>query len=241
MKKWLLLLLLNFSLVFTAWSQEFGNRITIGVVADSRDFEIINQMVEGIRSETSQILGSGYTLVMPEENVRFCDWQLNQAQQILGDFLADPDIEVVVGVGIVSSAVLGRGGPYPKPVIAANVINPKLQEIPLTLNGTSGVKNLTYSLSPFSPERDIEVFRTVHPFQKLGIMIRDVYSGQNLSVLQRQLAEIMERYEISYQMIPTGSDVLAAVNSIPGDVDAIYIAPVMFDDQTKTANVSSID
>lgn len=101
MKKLLLLLLLSLSLTLSVLGQEFGKRITIGVVADSRDFKLITGMVEDIRSETSEILGSSYTLVMPEENVRYCDWQLDQAQQILNDYLADPDIEIVVGVRFV--------------------------------------------------------------------------------------------------------------------------------------------
>ncbi len=233
MKNWLSLVVFNLIILLPASGQELGNRISVGIVADSRDFAVITGMVADIRSETSEILGNSYKLEIREENIRYCDWQLERARQILKDYLDDPDIEIVVGVGIVSSAVLGRGGPYPKPVIAANVINPKLQEIPLTLNGTSGVKNLSYSLSPFSPERDIEVFQTIFSFKRLGVLIRDVYATQSLAVLQRTLAEIMGSYGISYQMIPIGPDVVDAVRNIPNEVDAIYIAPVMFDDKTK--------
>ena len=54
--------------------------------------------------------------------------------------------------------------PMKKPVIAVTVINTQVQKVPITVDGTSGVKNLTYLELPYSPVRDIEVFHNMTNF-----------------------------------------------------------------------------
>ena len=50
------------------------------------------------------------------------------------------------------------------------VIDPEVQKIPVTVEGTSGVHNLTYVMFPQSLEAELETFHTLYPYKRIALV-----------------------------------------------------------------------
>jgi len=218
----------------TVTGQEFGKNIRIGVVADSKDYELIPNLIELIRKESQEVMGSSYNIRMDEEHVLYSEWSNAKIKENILSHLQNDEIELIIGVGVLASAELARSGPYSKPVIAANVLNPQLQDLPLTLSNTTGVKNLNYVLTPFSPARDLEVFYSIYPFKNIALLMREEILSES-DVVQKRVGAVFSNIDAEYEIIPVGSDVDAAISSISEDVDAVYYMALFYSDEQKQA------
>lgn len=145
---------------------------------------------------------------------------------------ADPEVDIVISLGAMSSGVLAELKNYSKPSIASVIIDSEIQQIPLTAAGTSGITNFTYIQSPFSMERDIKSLYRLQPFKKIGIV-----GGSNLINYLPFLGQIMENVctelDAAFQIIPYQTSVESTLSQIDPIIDAIYFLPV-YDEMTQT-------
>jgi len=95
---------------------QFGDKIEVGVVADS-DNLTVRAILNAIEKETEALLGNK-EFDVDSENILFSQWKSERALQHLNNHMQNGDIELIIGVGAVSSDVLASNGPYEKPVIA---------------------------------------------------------------------------------------------------------------------------
>jgi len=145
---------------------------------------------------------------------------------------SDPSIDIVISLGAMSSGVMSGMKNYTKPSIASIIIDSKIQQIPLTEEGTSGIENFTYIQSPFSMERDINSLYRLKEFKKLGIV-----GGSNLinylPFLDQIMGNVCTKLGTDFTIIPYTTSVETTLAKIPADVDAIYFLPV-YDEMTPT-------
>ena len=144
---------------------------------------------------------------------------------------ADPEVDIVISLGAMSSGLMAGFKSYAKPSIASVIIDSKIQQIPLTNEGTSGVENFTYVQSPFSMERDINSLYRLKKFKKIGIV-----GGSNLINYLPFLDELIEnvctKLDADFAIIPYEISVDNTLSKISSDVDAIYFLPV-YDEMTE--------
>ena len=163
--------------------------------------------------------------------IEHTDFDIVKMQAAYEAAYKDPAIDIVISLGAMSSGVMSGFKNYSKPSIASVIIDNEIQEIPLTKEGTSGVKNFTYIQSPFSMERDIKSLHRLKTFQKLGIV-----GGSNLidymPFLDQLVGNVCTELGAKFTIIPYKSSVETTLAKIPTDVDAIYFLPV-YDEMTE--------
>lgn len=237
MNKFIAGILLTISLVATTQSIKAQTKktIAIGVVADG-DWPGMQRFIKTLRNETRRLLQSQYKVSLAPSNMLYSQWQPKTIQQNIRQMLKRPDIDVVIGIGPLTSHILASNGACPKPVIATTIINPQLQKLPLSTQNTSGVNNLTYLVSPYVPKRDLEVFHNLYPFKKVGILLSEEIM-QAMPFVKTYFEQKTKEIGTNYQLISTGTKAQAVLNKLDKnkDLDAIYLGAIfrMSDKETQ--------
>ncbi|WP_198661674.1 TolC family protein [Lewinella sp. IMCC34183] len=125
------------------------------------------------------------------------------------------EADVVIGTGIASSQALLDRGDYPKPTIAAIVVDPTA---PRDSVG-SGVPNLTYVRSPFNIERDLDTLARLRDYGQLTVVTTENFREP----LSRQLAGYRGAEVTVIAARPTAA---ATEALIPAGTEAVYFTPV---------------
>ena len=102
-------------------------------------------------------------------------------EAVIDRLLADPEVDLLLALGVLSSNELALRGPLPKPVFAPFVFSRGLQGIPsevlerpLSRPGeverirVSGIPNLSYVEFGADPVQDITQLQEITPFSRLG-------------------------------------------------------------------------
>ena len=149
------LILIICLLLHPAYGQK---EVNLGVLIDCENPQSV-QFAEKILEEARVLLGSKPVLVLKEENILYSDCNVDKVIENFKKLLSDENIDMVLGMNVIGSHIMARGGPYEKPVVATVILNVQAQEIPITRKNASGIKNLSYLELPVSPIRDIEIFQ----------------------------------------------------------------------------------
>ena len=172
-----------------------------------------------------EVVGTDAPVSFPPGKYMIGDWTLATVHAIDDKLLADPEVDMVIGMGVIVSQDLATRGPLPKPVIAPVVIDCERQHIPLK-NGTSGVKNLNYLVYPTTFVRDLQVFRDIIPIRKLVNISSKAYE-EVLPLPAVSLPQLGRRLglEVTECFIDTSAD--EVLNILPKDADAVFIEPIL--------------
>ncbi len=169
------------------------------------------------------------TLTEGEFDVRFearhqvvADWTLAGVEAGGDRLLADPEVDLIVGLGVLASHTFCCRGSLEKPVIAPLVIDVDVQGFEL-VDGHSGVTNLNFMAMPDTVAQDLVTFKSIVPFRKLAMLsnaaFQEAIFARNDEVRERARQEL----GVGLVMIPVGDSVSAVLAQIPGDVDAVYL------------------
>ena len=211
------------------YSQGSDRATKIGVIADFQQPEI-EQLIDKIKNESQALLGNQYALDFGSQPVSFINWDPQKARDQLAKFLSDPSIDLIIGVGVISSAELALSGPYDKPVMATMILNPEIQNIPRTNSGTSGVRNMSYVVAPANFHRDIRVFHAIYPYKNFALLIDKYFSQQieQQGQSDARFTDFMDSIQVDdYQLIPVDKDPDQALAAIPEQTDAVYFGPII--------------
>lgn len=185
-----------------------------------------NDEVEGMFREEIRILTEGEFLVtFPAAKHLEGDWSLATTERQFESLLADPEVDILLALGVVASHVAVATGPHPKPVMAPFVVDAAVQDSPLTDEGVSGVDNLAYLAPTLTLPKDLEVFRSVRDFDHLAILVTgELYEAIPglRSAVERVLAGIGKRFTIV-----AVQNVSSALDELPPDADAVYVFPLL--------------
>ena len=182
------------------------------ILDDSRG---TNEFSERVSQEIYDLIGQRYNINVTKRNVQ----ELNalNSDVMLSEI---QNSDVVMSLGFNSSAFIRSFGRYPVPCIAG--ISLERSE-----NDSTGINNYTYVQSPFSLERDFEVFQSIIDFQKLGIFVDPL----NEKTINSYISSISKDFEI--QFVPISGNPITDLSQLESDVDAIYILPDLYDSPEK--------
>jgi outer membrane protein TolC len=155
----------------------------------------------------------------------YCKCGAVQLSKIMEDAFDDSEVDMVIAIGPLASAVLSKKKSFAKPAIASLIIDQKTQQVPMTETGTSGIPNFTYILSPFSFEKDLQLLHCVFPFKKVGI-IAPPNAGAVLPGMNDLLNSTVRKLGTDMVILENGADAASRLAQIPTDVDAVYVLPL---------------
>ncbi len=158
------LLVTGFACIGAPPSQAQGPTVRVGLVLDGPSPDATSELFQEAIVSIAQ---PEFEIQFPADKQRLADLSLAGVQREVDGLLADPDVDLVMTLGPIASAYASRRTDLPKPVIAAFVLDPDVQGIPVT-NGqdgarVSGVTNLSYITFPGDFARDVRRFRELAP------------------------------------------------------------------------------
>ena len=198
--------------------------VSIGVVVDGpwdRNDEILGRF----QQEITALLSGDFDVRFPVQAQVDGAWTTDGVRNALDRVLEDPEVDLVLTIGVLGSVEVARRAVLLKPVIAPLVWNADLQGLPRTDSGTSGVANLNYLEHPSSFSTDVQLFREVVPFRTLGVLRGEAYvtGAPELWTGLEQAAAALDLELVSVAVSETAESALAA---IPAAVDAVYLFPL---------------
>jgi len=205
--------------------------VRVSVVGDGpwdRGFGILATFEEEIRG----LLAGEFDVQFPPNKRLIADFTREGTEKALQFALEDPEVDIVLAVGLIASSLAATTDPLPKPVIATYVIDGPLQGAPMTAKGTSGRSNLSYIHTPDALGRDLEMFHELVGFEKLALLapqsLLDSVPGATASA-----GRFGPKLGFETVIIGVGASVDAAIAAIPADVQAVYIAPLVQTDEEQ--------
>jgi outer membrane protein len=214
--------------------------VKIGLIIDGTWGEE-NQMLESIKREIHDLTGGEFDVQFPADKTIQTDWTIRKIRSGLDRLLVDPDVDMIITLGSISSNEVCHRSELAKPVIAPYIIDASFQKLPIK-NGKSNIKNLNYISAPATFKRDIQIFKDIVPFRKLAVFINqyflDAFPGLDLCC-----KETLEELNLNVKIIGIGTSIQQAMDKVPSDIEAVYILPLphFSDDQYKKLADALID
>ena len=160
-------------------------------------------------------------------------------EAVIDRLLADPEVDLLLALGVLSSNELALRGPLPKPVFAPFVFSRGLQGIPsevlerpLSRPGeverirVSGIPNLSYVEFGADPVQDITQLQEITPFSRLAILALDAWGELGVD-LEREFQNALRSLNLEQiDLVPVGVLLEDALSVIPSGVQAVYLTPL---------------
>ena len=196
----------------------------IGVVFDG-EAAVTRELLHQIESEIQTLTEGEFDVRVDDVNVLAGDWTERGVNASIETLLKDPEIDMVIALGVVASHTFCCREDLAKPVIAGFVIDAELQNLPQDA-GASGVKNLNYLAFPASFERDIDLFLEIVPFRKLTVVFNQWFVN-SVPEIGDQVREMIAARDVGFEIVSVGDSVDEALAAISEDSDAVYLAPLL--------------
>lgn len=212
--------------------------VRVGLVFDgpSERNEEIRRIFE---SEIIALLEGEFTAQFPPQVRLEADWTAAGVKGAVSQLLADPEVDLVVTLGILSSADASLRGPLRKPLFAAAVLFPELQGIPLEIRErrspdvdeverirVSGVSNLSYVSINIDLFREIEIFREIVPFSRLTVLGMEALADE-MPKLEDKIEARLAAMDLEIEMVGVGESLDQTLAQIPADTQAVYVGPLL--------------
>lgn len=185
---------------------------------DFIEFSIIEQ-------EVKSIVGNEFNVTFPQNLQVNGDWTETGIRQQLDQLLANPGVDIIVTMGVVSSHLAAQIAQLNKPVIAPFIVDVSLQNIAYVDN-SSGKKNFVYTRYVSSVSDDLERFHGLVNFEHLAILV-DELPIQVIPNLTKTVQRAARDFGFKITLVSGKGDIQAIANKIPQTADAVLVAPLL--------------
>ncbi|MBZ0244277.1 MAG: ABC transporter substrate-binding protein, partial [Bacteroidales bacterium] len=219
---------LIFALVFFPSVLLAQNPLNIGISKDAAtgEFEALSLQVKSEIEALTQARGG---VVFKEVTA---NWQTEKVNENLQGFLDDPEIDIVVTLGFLSSNAAAQLPVYPKPVIAATLLDHNLQGLVPRSDSSSGITNFTYIPSMIRLKSDMLTFHDLFEFKQLAVLIPEPLYTNFQPLLQ---FFNQQEYDFELSFIPVSSNSKEALAGMPASIDAAFVLPMIHYSPKETA------
>ncbi len=194
--------------------------LRIGIVQDG---EADDPTVDIFLNELRDLLADDYTVQVPDALRLKGDWSVGSVRAGLDQLLANPQVDLIMALGIVASQEAARRRSLSKPVFAPLIVDAELQEIPLK-DGTSGVPNLSYITLPPTLERRLRAYLDIVRFKTFAVLLpRGLV--ESLPRLGRVLQGKVDELGLKVEIVPVDTTAESAVSALSDTIEAVLVAP----------------
>ena len=202
--------------------------LNIGISKDAATGEI-EALAEAVKSEIQALTQARGGVVFRELNA---GWQPERVNENLQDLLNDPETDIVITLGFLSSDAATQLTTYPKPVIAATLLDHKLEGLTLQPDSSTGIANFSYIPSMIRLKSDMHSFYDMFEFKHLAVLIpATLYS--NFPPIRHYLNQDNQGFNLSFVSIDT--DIEDALSALSLSVDAAFVFPMVQKTPAETA------
>jgi len=198
--------------------------LRIGIIVDGpwkKNVEYITM----IKSEILELTGTEFDVHFPESKMIEGNWNITRIKSAVSELLADPDVDLILTLGVIASHEIARKDKLEKPVIAPFILDPKMQNIPLK-NGVSGLKNLNYIHTPFTSKNTLQDFQSVVEFKTMAYLVNKFYL-ETIPTLEQNLQLLAKQMGIKSYTIVVEQSIDEIFSNFPSDIEAVYVSPLL--------------
>ncbi len=194
--------------------------INVGVIVDGQT-EQGGWSPELFKRELKALTKNEIELRFPAEKQLNGNWSAKRITAAFKQLQDDPEVNMVIALGYVSSAIAILGRPLRKPTFAPFVWDADLLGVNIKDN-TSGIKNLNFLGGKANFARDLEVFSSVVKFQKLAVLI-DTSIYDALPGLIQRAKKVASAAEVDLHFILQTTQDEDLASKLPSDTDAVVV------------------
>jgi outer membrane protein TolC len=198
----------------------FAKKFKIGVIVDGSSTRV-EQIEKLIQREILDLTSIEFDVSFPADKRVDGRWDKNTIEAGLSQLLADPEVDLVITLGVAASHLISRRGNLEKPAIAPFIIDAKLQGLPIK-KGHSDVKNLCFVNIPSSVNRDLVLFLDLTSAKNLAILINPLYL-QAIPEFGQRFADFSSQRDVIVQEIPVTDNIDRILESISADAEGVYV------------------
>jgi outer membrane protein TolC len=195
-----------------------GQIFGVGIVKDASEgeFQLLSNQ---IKSEIEALTKGRNNVVFYEQGA---DWQKEKSGEYLLEFMNNPEIDLIVTVGLLSSDVAAQLSDFPKPVITATILDADLQRLPLSSELTSGVHNFSYIESPIDIKKDLQSFSDLFNAGHVSVVLPGKLYDE-LDYIRALMETADDKMQISF--VPLYLEISSDV-TLPDGTDAVVMLPM---------------
>lgn len=221
----------------SATSQAPAPEVVFGVVLDGWPSRI--PVIDTYRDEITRLLGSEYNVRFPPEKTFLGGPDSSAIEAALDALFADPDVDVVLALGVLSSAAAAGRPLLTKPTVAPFVVFPELGGLPTAVRrGTpvggsvrqefrvSGRENLVYITIRDDYRPSIEAFLEVVPFRNLAVVVMQSMLDA-LPVIEERFRAAASALDLTVHVISDRGQIEDTVSRIPAEAEAVFVGPLL--------------
>ena len=227
MKNRIYICLIVFFLIFLrlVFPQALKNMpvVRIGMVLDGY-WERNEEFLILFRSEILELTRGEFEVQFPEDKLIMADWTESGVKEAMDKLFSDPQVDLILAMGIIASHEVATRGDLQKPVIAPFILDAELMGFPMK-DGTSQVKNFCYVNIPDRIIRNVQSFLDVFKFQKLAYLINSHYL-EAVPELNTRGKNLLKTIGIDLQVIGVGDNIDKALTDLSPDVQAVLLGPL---------------
>ncbi len=229
------------AIVLSAWAFPCPAQTVVGIVEDGPEPRSLMPVAQ-LETEIRALFGDEFDIELPADKRLNGGWTLAGVRAALRQSLDDPEVDIVIAMGMSASHHAARIADLPKPVIAAFVADAQLQDFPAIRRQNrivSGKDNFAYLASvrltdeaqatpgQTTVDEAIEVFHDAVGFGHLTIIV-DRLTLESIPVLASSKArEIAARLDVRTSIVAFEDTVPDLLDSIPEDADAVFVGPLL--------------
>ncbi len=208
--------LYSFSLIGFA-----AEKVRVGVVTDGEG-STVQRAIDLFTGEISELIREEFDVTLDKSKTLHANWSVERLNEAMRTLYADPEVDIVLALGFVSSTVAARTPNPPKPTFAPMAFD--LEGLPRS-GDSSGVANLNYIAEQIRFREDLQTFREIVPFDRLGVVVdRSIHDA--IPELERTGREIAQDFGIEIEFIfhDDATDDLTA--RVPANIEAVMLGPL---------------
>lgn len=193
--------------------------LRVGIVKDASgsEFEALSSQLKG---EINALISARNKVTFKELDAQ---WQPQKARENIQNFTADPEIDIIVTLGFLSSEVATQLPSHHKPIIAATILDRTFQDLPLQSDNSTGISNFSYIESWVRIKDDMLDFGRMFKFNRLAVIVPQPLLDEFKDIKQFLTVDTLN-FDVTFVSAEANSNPLSL---LPEGTDAVMIFPLV--------------
>lgn len=232
-----ILLFLGTAVLFSSLFIHSGfaaSSFTIGVISDCKAASR-TQLLGNVKSEIQSLVKGEFKVLFPPKFNIVSDCTEKSIHTSIDKLLKDPEVDMVLALGFLSSQLLSQTKDFSKPSIAGLILNPDIQGVPLK-NNKSGKHNFSYVALSTDLKNNIEQFKEIAPFKTAAYLYDDSLS-RSMTSGSRVSEKIEKETGVKLTFIPVGKDLGAVKKQLHQNTEAVFMGYLAQLDEAQSSDL----
>ena len=177
-----------------------------------------------VKKEIVDLLGNEFAVNFTPPERTTADWTIEGIRRVIQQNYSDPNVDLVVTLGVVSSNEIAARKNFPKPTIAAVTIDPAAQRFPID-NNRSAKNNFTFIADIKDAGSEVSFFRDFVGVSKFAVLIEPLLA-KSWPEFSSMLERASKDYQVEFIQVPVSGDPSKIVDAIPDEAEAVLVGPM---------------